>query len=202
MNGISEFVRAMFGAGALEGVAVALGLLNVGLLIRRSIWNYPFGLAMVTLYCWIFFHEKLYSDAGLQVFFFAIQIYGWINWSRAREASGLVRVERLSRSDALRFALATIAGWAALGLFMKLNTDAAYPFWDSAIAALSIAAQVMMARRRIENWLLWILTDILAIGLFWVKGLEPTAALYFIFLVMSLAGFMEWRRSAAQSDAS
>lgn len=194
MDGAVDFIRAMAGGRAIESAAVLLGLANIALLIRRSIWNYPFGLAMVTLYAVIFFETKLYADAGLQVFFFAIQIYGWMNWRRARGGDGLVIVTRAGARAGL-YVGAALAGAGALGFALDRLTDATHPFWDGSIAGLSIAAQVMMAKRYLENWLVWIVVDALAIVLFWVKGLQPTAALYAVFLVMCVAGYVGWRRS-------
>ncbi|MDZ7627062.1 MAG: nicotinamide riboside transporter PnuC [Parvularculaceae bacterium] len=195
MDGAAEFLRAMAGARAIEVAAVALGLVNIALLIRRSLWNYPFGLAMVTLYAVIFFEAKLYADAGLQIFFFAIQIYGWMSWRRARGEDGLVTVRRVSFRPAAMYGAAALAGAAALGAGLDRMTDATHPYWDAAIASLSVCAQVMMAKRFLENWLVWIAVDTLAIGLFWTKGLSPTAALYAVFLVMSLAGYLRWRQT-------
>lgn len=194
MDGAIEFIRAMAGTRGVEVAAVLLGIGNIALLIRRSIWNYPFGLAMVTLYAVVFFEAKLYADAGLQVFFFAIQIYGWMNWARARDAEGLVIVARAGAATGL-YVGAALAGAAVLGLGLDRFTDATHPFYDAVIAGLSIAAQLMMARRFLENWFLWIAVDILAVGLFWVKDLKPTAALYVVFLVMCVFGFISWRRA-------
>ena len=200
MTEATEFLRAMAGARSIEIAAVLLGLVNIALLIRRSVWNYPFGLAMVTLYAIIFFEAKLYADAGLQAFFFAIQIYGWINWTRARDAQGRVRVARAGRAAGF-YAGAALAGAAGLGLLLDRFTDATHPYPDAAIASLSIAAQVMMAKRRLENWTFWIAVDVLAIGLFWAKDLKPTAALYAVFLIMSVYGYWSWRRAAERAGA-
>ncbi len=183
---------------ALEVVAVALGLANIALLVRRSIWNYPFALAMVALYARIFWDAKLYSDALLQGFFFAVNLYGWWNWQRSRAAAGEVVV--LALTPAARVAwlagcAAAIAGWGAL---MQAHTDAAFPWWDGAVAMLSVAAQILMARRHWENWVLWIAVDALAIGLFAAKQLWLTAALYGVFLALSVLGLVEWRRRLAR----
>ena len=149
----------------LEWVAAGLGVVNVALVVRRSVWNYPFGLAMVSLYFFVFFEARLYSDALLQIFFFVVQLYGWRNWA-AREAGGgggsgrpaaPRRADRLGRGDARPPA-------SLWGLGMARFTDAAAPMIDAGIAGTSIAAQILMARRRIENWVLWILVDIVAIG--------------------------------------
>jgi len=199
MDAAVEFLRAMAGERAIEVVAVLLGFANIALLIRRSILNYPFGLAMVTLYAIIFFEAKLYADAGLQLFFFAIQIYGWINWARAREEDGRVIIARAGAATLL-YAVAALGAAGALGLALDRFTDSTHPYPDAAIASLSIAAQVMMARRLIENWLFWIAVDMIAIGLFWAKGLQPTAALYGVFLLMCVVGWLGWR-SAAKTGA-
>lgn len=178
----------------IEIAAVLLGLVNVTLVVRRSIWNYPFGLAMVALYAWIFLGAKLYSDALLQVFFFVVQIYGWVHWARARAEAGEIRVEVLgsaARAWWLAACVVAAVGWGAL---MHRYTDAAFPWWDGSVAMLSVAAQLLMSRRYLENWVLWIAVDVLAIGLFEVKGLWLTAGLYAVFLALATWGLIDWAR--------
>ena len=77
---------------------------------------------------------------------------------------------------------------------MARYTDASFPYWDASILGLSIVAQFLLARRRLENWLVWIAVDLLAIGLYWTKDLYPTAALYFVFLILATVGYFNWRR--------
>lgn len=178
----------------LEIIAVALGIINVALIIGRSIWNYLFGLLMVVLYAKIFFDAQLYSDTLLQVFFFVVQIYGLFDWLNAREANGKVIVRHLQTRGRLLTFLAVLVMWFALGFAMQRWTDAAYPYWDAAIAAGSVAAQTLLARRFIENWLLWIAVDLGAIALFMVKDLQLTAGLYGLFLCMAIGGVLAWGR--------
>jgi nicotinamide mononucleotide transporter len=178
----------------IEAVAVVLGLANIGLIIRRSVWNYPFGIAMVVLYAHIFWNAKLYSDAGLQVFFLIVQFYGWWAWARKQDEDGRVVVERLTHAARIGWAVASVIAIAVWGAAMHRLTDASYPYWDGAIAMLSVAAQILMTQRRIENWWWWIVVDILAIGLFAVKGLWLTAVLYVVFLVLATYGLVEWQR--------
>lgn len=179
----------------LEWVAAGLGVINVALVVRRSVWNYPFGLAMVSLYFFVFFEARLYSDALLQIFFFVVQLYGWRNWLQARTAAGEVPVTVLSPRSRLAWAVGTAAASLLWGLGMARFTDAAAPMIDAAIAGASIAAQVLMAQRRLENWVLWILVDIVAIGLFWSRGLHATSALYALFLLLATAGLVSWARA-------
>jgi nicotinamide mononucleotide transporter len=179
----------------IETAAFLLGLVNVTLVVRRSIWNYPFALAMVTLYGWVFLGEKLYSDALLQGFFFAVNLYGWWNWERARARTGEVRVETLgteARAAWLSGCAVATVGWGAL---MHGYTDAAYPRWDGAIAMLSIAAQILQSRRNWETWVVWIAVDLLAVPLFAAKGLWLTAGLYLVFLALSAWGLVDWLRA-------
>jgi nicotinamide mononucleotide transporter len=174
-------------------IAVALGILNVTLVVRRSLWNYPFGIVMVALYAHIFFGARLYSDALLQLFFFVVQIYGWVHWRRAASEAGEIRVERLA-PRARRAWFAGIAVTTALwGLGMHRFTNAAFPWWDAAVAILSIAAQLLMTRRYLENWVLWIVVDLLAIGLYAARDLWLTAGLYGVFLLLAAWGLAGWR---------
>ncbi|MEI9994767.1 MAG: nicotinamide riboside transporter PnuC [Rhizomicrobium sp.] len=178
----------------IEIIAAVLGVANVALLVRRSIWNYPFGIAMVVLYGVVFFQAKLYSDAALQVFFLAVQIYGWWNWLRARGADGLARVELMSNSARL-IALAVIAvATVGEGWYLARYTPDAAPWMDANTTAVSVVAQYLLSVRKLENWVLWIATDVVQIGLYYWKGLYPTTALYAVFLVLSVIGFIEWRR--------
>jgi len=180
----------------LEIIAVALGLANVGLLVRRSIWNYPFGMAMVALYFVIFREAKLYGEAGLQVFFFVVQGWGWWLWARAGGMAQMVDVTWMgwrARAAALVLVAASSVG---IGWTMASFTDAALPYADAAIAGASVVAQVLLAVRRVENWVLWIAIDVLSVGVYLNRELYLTAGLYVAFLVLAATGLREWARAA------
>ena len=184
----------------IEVAAVLLGLVNVSLVVRRSVWNYPFGIAMVMLYARIFFEAKLYSDALLQIFFLVVQLYGWWNWTRSRAESGEVRVLRLDGRRRLAWAVGCVAATLAWGAAMHLYTDASYPWWDASVAIPSVAAQILLSRRFVENWWLWILVDLLAVGLYAAKDLWLTAGLYLVFLGLATWGLIAWRRALAAGE--
>ncbi|MFC0204562.1 nicotinamide riboside transporter PnuC [Novosphingobium soli] len=184
----------------LEWIAAGLGLANIALLVRRSVWNYPFGMAMVALYAFVFFEAKLYGEAGLQLFFFAAQAWGWVLWVRAGGAESTVPVRSLDNRSRLVWAAATAALALNLGWVMHRFTDAAMPYADSAIAGASIAAQILLAFRRIENWVLWIAIDLASIAVYVAKDLWPTAALYVVFLGMSVLGLREWILAGRRSS--
>lgn len=184
----------------LEWLAAALGVVNIALLVRRSVWNFPFGMAMVALYVVVFREARLYGEAGLQVFFFAAQGWGWWLWVRAGgeddQATGRVPVRWLDPLSRAVWVAATAALSLNLGWVMHRFTDAAMPYADSAITGASIAAQILLGLRRVENWALWILIDVAAISVYLVKGLYPTAALYGLFLGLSVLGLREWIAAA------
>jgi len=186
----------------LEAIAVALGLINVVLVVRRSLWNYPFGIVMVVLYAHIFFDARLYSDALLQLFFFLVQIYGWMHWARVAARTGDVAVVRLTQPARLGWVIGCAVATAIWGWGMYHFTDAAYPWWDGGVAILSVAAQLLMSRRFLENWVLWIAVDVLAIGLYGAKDLWLTAGLYGVFLLLSIWGLIGWRGAERRMAAA
>jgi nicotinamide mononucleotide transporter len=179
---------------ALEWIAVLLGIANIVLIIRRSVWNYPFAMAMVSIYFFIFRDAKLYSDAGLQIFFLVVNAYGLWAWSRNKAESGEIVVERLGTEGLLAWIAGSVIATLGWGFFMSNHTDASYPFWDAGVAMLSVAGQILMTRRYLENWWWWIAVNIISMPLYWVKGLHLTAGLYALFLVLAVAGLIEWRK--------
>jgi nicotinamide mononucleotide transporter len=178
----------------IEIIASILGLANIILLVRRSIWNYPFGIAMVTLYGYVFFEARLFSDAALQVFFFAVQIYGWWNWYHARDSAGLARVEVMSTRSRIVWVAVIVAANIADAWFLANYTSDVAPWMDANTTAMSVVAQYLLSVRKIENWILWIVTDVVQIGLYYWKGLYPTTGLYAVFLIISAIGLYEWLR--------
>ena len=188
-----NFIQQMIGSTLIEYIAVLCGFLNVYLIIKRSVWNYLFGFVMVVLYTKIFFDHQLYSDSLLQVFFFFTQLYGLFYWIKHKAPDGKVLVSDLAKQHFVLAILLTFMLWIFLGAVMGQYTNATHPVWDSAIAALSVTAQILLMRRHLESWYFWIVVDVLAIGLFIVKGLTPTAVLYIVFLVLAIIGLLQWR---------
>ncbi|WP_447750240.1 nicotinamide riboside transporter PnuC [Sphingopyxis fribergensis] len=180
----------------LEWIAAAFVLTNVALVALRSVWNYPFALVSVTLYAFVFFEAKLYSDMLLQGFFFVLNLYGWAAWVRARDDSG-IPVGWMTERARQGWALATIVAWIGWSFAMDRYTDAIAPWVDGAIAMLSITAQWLLARRRVESWWLWIAVDLIAVPLFAWRGLYATSAVYVVLLGLSIDGLLQWRRAAA-----
>jgi nicotinamide mononucleotide transporter len=180
----------------LEQIAVACGLANIYLTVRQNIWCWPVGVVMVSLYIYIFFNAKLYSDAGLNVFFLVMQFYGWYHWSRGgiSHSKSLAAVTRLSPAGWLWTAGGVAAWTTGVGTLMHRYTDAAAPYPDAFTTILSIIAQFLLTRKILENWTLWIVADVVYIGVYSYKSLYWTAGLYVVFLVLCVQGYREWRR--------
>ena len=178
-----------------EIIGTVLGVVGVWLMIRQNIWGWPVGLVQVAVYAWVFAGAKLYSDAILQVFFFAIQAYGWWHWLQGGAGRRELPVTRLQP--------AALAGWVALGAvatagwgtFMHRTTDAALPWWDAFILVFSLIAQWLQARKNLENWTGWMIVNLVAIGVYWAKDLRLTSGLYLVFLGMAVAGHRAWRKT-------
>ena len=183
-----------------ELLGAALGLVNIGLLVRRSVWNFPAAMASVLLVGVTLFQARLYSESGLQAFFFVVNLLGWYQWSRAASADHnpdhAVPVGWMTPSARTGWAAVTVLLSLSLGWAMHQFTNAALPFADSAVTGASIAAQLLLNNRRIENWVLWIAIDVVSVALYLNRELYFFAALYVVFLVMSVIGLRQWVTSA------
>ena len=206
MSGVEHLfgaIRQYVGAAAaeadpLEIVAVACGLANIYLTVKQNIWSWFFGGIMVSLYIYITYHQRLYSDALLNVFFLVMQFYGWYEWTRGPvvHAKSLVPIRRLGAVGWSWTSGGVIAGTAALGTVMHRYTNASFPYLDASATALSVFGQFLMTKKIIDNWTLWIIADVLYIFLIYPrKGLYLTTGLYVVFLILCVKGYREWSAS-------
>jgi nicotinamide mononucleotide transporter len=183
---------------AIEIVAVALALAMVFCNIREIHWGWPLAIASSLLYVEIFRGSKLYGDAALQVFFAVVALWGWFQWLRGHRADGSVlHVTRLRRRGLVLTFAASAVLWPATGWFLKTWTDTDVPWWDGFPTALSIVGQFLLGRKFIENWAVWIVVNVVSVGLYAYKGLWLTAGLYLVFIALSFAGWQEWKRRLA-----
>jgi nicotinamide mononucleotide transporter len=183
----------------LEALAAMLTLANVWLVVQRSVWNFPVALVAVSITAVVLIEAKLYSDAGLQGFFFALNLYGWWLWSRNKADSGTIIVGRLNTPIYVALIVTALAATYGWGSFMGATTDASAPFLDASIAMLSVTAQILMTQRKIENWHFWIVVNLISIGVCAMKGLYWFMGLYVILLVIAVRGLAAWR-AAEQSQ--
>jgi nicotinamide mononucleotide transporter len=180
-----------------EALGFVTGGVCVWLVVREHMWNWPIGLANNLFFFVLFLHGRLFADMGLQVVYFGLGVYGWLNWEFGGEQRSALEVTRTSRLE-----------WIALGILLPISTVAlrevlivvngAAPFWDSLTTILSLAAQYLLCRKRIENWFFWIAADVIYVPLYISRHLPLTAALYGVFLAMCIVGVREWNKKAVK----
>lgn len=179
----------------LEIVAAALSAVAVALTARQHIWNFPLGIVSCLLYIIVFGKAKLYSDAGLQVFFICVCAWDWNQWARGGRGGEDLRVLRTPVATWGILGLVFVVGTLLQGFLVHRYTDAAAPYIDAGIFWASVGAQWMIGRKYIENWLIWIAVDVVATVLYWSRGLPVTSVLYAIFCGIAVWGWVEWLRS-------
>lgn len=184
-----------------EGWGFVTGGICVWLVVREHMWNWPVGLANNVFFFVLFFKGRLFADMGLQVVYFGLGVYGWLNWLFGGEQKGALRISRATRTEWL--GLLVTVPLAVCGLReVLLVINGAAPFWDSLTTVLSLAAQYLLCRKRLENWYLWIAADVIYVPLYLSRHLPLTAALYAVFLGMCLVGLWEWKKQLLAKDAA
>nr|WP_236049899.1 nicotinamide riboside transporter PnuC [Hymenobacter negativus] len=178
----------------LEWVAVVTGFACVWLAARESLWNFPVALVSCALYVVIYHRAQLYSDRNLQFLFIALSLYGWYEWLYGGRGKTELGVSHTTRREWLGSAVFALAYTLGFGYYLRYHTDATFPYLDSFTTAGSIVAQYLLTRKRLENWLLWILVDIIYVPVLWYKALYPTSALYALYLGLAAYGYWQWRR--------
>ena len=182
---------------SLEIVSFALSLAMVGFNIRVNPTGWPLAIAASLLYFVLFWYSRLYGEAGLQIFFALVACWGWWQWLRGRGEDGsALRVRMLSARGRTVLVASVLLAWPLLGLFLLHFTDTDVPWWDALPTAGSVAGQWLLGRKYVENWLVWLVVNLISIGLFAYKGLWLTVLLYALFALLSVAGWRAWRARA------
>ncbi len=177
----------------LETFGVITGILCVYLAAKNNILNWPIAIVSVTIYIVIFIEAKLYADTGLQVYFLLTNIYGWYFWSQ-KTGTKKVPVTSISRKEIIYSVIAILVFTVSLGFLLQRGTDASFPFIDSFCTACSLVAQFFLARKVMENWLIWIFVDVIYVGVYIAKGLDLTAGMYALYIYIAYIGYMDWRK--------
>lgn len=185
----------------IEAIATVFGIIAVWLVVRRHIWCWPTGLIQVTLYVWIFYQAKLYSDMILHVIYIFLLAYGWYHWLHGGKNDTELSVTTLRRRSVFGWIALTAGGTFAWGFFMQRFTDASVPYIDAFTTVASLVAQWLTARKKLESWHFWLVVDVVAIGVYWYKGLYITTGLYVVFLFLATLGLLEWRKAVLKPAA-
>lgn len=177
----------------IEISGAVFGFLAVYFTIKQNILCWYFGLVQVTLYCFVFYTSKLYSDMILHIIYIFLQFFGWYSWKYCGTNHSKLRVKSINNTTL--WIVVTVLGTLILGYMMQLNTDASFPYADAFTTVASLVAQYLMIKKVLGSWLFWIVVDIVAIGIYAYKGLYFTTILYAVFLVMAIIGYFEWKKA-------
>jgi nicotinamide mononucleotide transporter len=180
----------------LELISFVLSVLTVLLNIRQNHWAWLFAIVSSAAYGMVFFGARLYGDMGLQVVFIVVSIWGWYSWLHGGAQRQALHVTRLERAGWIASLIGWAIGFVLLAWFLKAFTDTDVPHADGFLTAGSLLGQVLLSRKKVENWHAWIAVDILYVGLYVYKHLILTAILYGVFVVMALVGLRAWQRAA------
>lgn len=185
----------------LELVAVLLAIAYLVLAIRQNIWCWVCAAISTGIYISLFLDARLYMESVLNAFYLAMAVYGWVNWRRGGERSDALPVIRWPLTLHRTALLAILAGSLVTGWSLSHWTDAAYPYVDSMTTFGAIWATFLVARKVLENWWYWLVIDAASIFIYWDRGLELTAILFFIYVCMIPVGYLSWRRSIIERTA-
>jgi nicotinamide mononucleotide transporter len=186
--------RGLTSFGLTEALGFVTGAACVYLVVRQSVWNFPLGIANNIFFLILFVNAKLYGDAGLQLIYVALGFQGWYYWLYGGQNRKAAQISHASPRLLAAVNVFVVIGAAGLVLTLRMAGGAA-PTLDAFTTVLSLAAQYLLNRKTIENWLLWIIADIIYVWLYISRGLRLTAVLYFVFLCLCVTGFLNWRRS-------
>lgn len=191
----------------LEFFGTLLNILCVWLVARRNIWNWPVGIISVLFFGLLFYQIRLYSDLIEQIYYLITGFYGWWLWHRESKTEKLpeqkskyIFSKKITQMTTLGI---IVAGTAMMGYFVArihiyfpsiFPVAASFPYLDAFTTVMSFVAQILMAWKRIECWLLWIAVDIIGIGLYYAKGVKFVSLLYLIFLIIATKGLINWYR--------
>ena len=177
----------------VELVAVFFGLLCVWSMKKESILAFPFGIVNVLIYVYICFTAKLYAYAGINLFYFVMSVYGWYNWLRKGDNEEKIRITECSVKERIWNGIAILLFFGILWILLKRFTDSVVPVWDAITTAIYIIGMWLLARKKIENWILWIAGDFISIFLFAYEKLYFSSFQFLVFTIIAVLGYMEWK---------
>jgi nicotinamide mononucleotide transporter len=176
----------------LEWIGAISGLIGVWLTMRKNIWCFPIGLVSVSISGYLFYHANLFADTLQQLVFAILIVYGWISWQNAPNIQS-TPVSALSNNSRIGYGLLSLLTGVFLGALLQQFTSAHFPYIDAVLTSFCFVGQYLIAKRKIENWHIWIFTNAGYVVLYVVKDLNVYAALYSVYLAMAVWGLKQWQ---------
>ncbi len=192
INFIVNFISSM---GLGEQISIVTGLIYIVLSVRQNPLCWPFGIVSVGIWMVIVFQGKLYSDAFLQFVYVVLGFYGWYQWLRGGKDNEPLRVRKLDRKLTMRLAGIGLITFIPAGYTAQHYLHASFPWWDALTTVISLIAQYLLAKKYLENWLLWITADVMYIVIYYLKGWTGYSGLMAVYTIMAAIGFIQWLKS-------
>ena len=183
----------------LEITGFITGVAGIWLTIRKKILCFPVGMVNVVVSAWLFYGQKLYADVMQQAVYLALLAYGWIHWQGGRTDDQRKAISFLDTPGRLLLVAVIALSTLALGSVLDHYTDASFPWADSFATSTAFAAQFLIARRKTENWILWMIVNSCYIFIYLQRELPLYTALFTIYLIMAVVGFSAWLHTAENS---
>lgn len=191
-NIINNVIDALYTMSIIELIGVIAGVIGVWLAARQSVLTWPVSIVSVAMYVIVFYKARLYADMGLNAFYLVTSFYGWYVWLYGGKGHSERKVSRVSRKEMLVLTALGVVFTLSLGYFLENYTNADLSYTDSATTAISLIGYWMMAKKQLENWLVWLVVDVLYVGVYFYKELYLTSGLFFVFLILSVIGYFDW----------
>ena len=189
----------LFHTTIAEMIAVCFGLTSVWFMKKEHILVYPFGIVNVLIYVYICYAAGLYAYAGINGFYFIMSVYGWFNWLRKNKKADRIRITACSWKELIIYILLTGIIFLLLRWALLLWTNSVVPAWDALTTSIYIIGMWLLAMKKIENWLFWILGDIISVGLFAYEQLYFSCLQFSVFTIIAILGYREWKRKLSES---
>ncbi|MEP0366665.1 MAG: nicotinamide riboside transporter PnuC [Cyclobacteriaceae bacterium] len=178
----------------LEAIAVVFGLVSVWYSKQENLLVYPTGIVGVVIAVYVTLQSKLYAEAGINAYYFIMSVYGWYYWTHADDSKPQVPVTRSTPKEHLVAILLAAGAFVVIRLGLDF-TDSDVPNLDAITTATAITGMWLMAKKKIENWIYWIITDLIATPLYFYKELYFFSLQFLIFTILAIWGYFSWKKS-------
>jgi nicotinamide mononucleotide transporter len=184
----------------LETLAVALGISYLLLAMRENSLCWYCAFFSTAIYVYIFGDVSLYMESALNVYYMGMALYGWLQWQKGGANHSGVEIVRWTAKHHIICVLVILIASVISGYLLSVNTDARLPYLDSFTTWASVLTTVMVARKVLENWLYWIVINSVSIYLYIDRDLDQTAAMFTLYLVLSVLGYVAWKKNYVLQD--
>ena len=199
LNVFQQFVSEIQQTTLLEFLGVVFGIGSVFFSRKENILVYPVGMVSTVIFIYLYIIHGLYADASVNFYYTVMSVIGWIMWSRKKEGSEILHITKSNKKEWIQSIIFFIVCWIILFVVLKNFTDSTVPQADAFTSAAAFTGMWLMNKKKVENWIWWIITNIASIPLNYYKGLAFTSFQYIVLLVLAIAGLKEWTKKVNQN---